>query len=108
MVRSIEWHNVDPHLVSDAEVARQIINDNVGNLLDSVILEEDISELDNIVGDLDIPMEKLDKKLFNIQEKTGHDKQGYNWLLFEYGRAKEKNSIKLNTLLSYMIIKKYY
>jgi hypothetical protein len=108
MVRSIAWSDVDPHLVGDAKVARQIINDNVGNLLDSVILEEDTSESDNIIGDLEIPMEKLDKELFNIQEKNCHDKEGYNWLLLEYGRAKEKSSIKLNTLLSYMIMKKYY
>jgi len=108
MVRSIEWNNIDPHIISDAKVARQIINENVGNLLDPIILEEDIGELDNVIGDLDIPMDKLDNQLFKIQEKSCHDKKGYDWLLFEYGRAKVKNSIKLNTLLSYMIVKKYF
>lgn len=108
MVRSIEWSNVDPHIVSDAKVARQIIKDNVGDMLDSIITEEDITESDNIIGDLEIPMEQLNEEIFDIQEEIFVNKQGHSWLLSEYGRAKEKNCIKLNTLLSFITMNNYY
>ena len=108
MIRSIDWNNVDPHIISDAKIARQIIHDNVKNLLDSIISEEDTTESDNVIGDLEIPLEKLDKEIFNIQEKSFYNKKGYNWLLYEYGCAKEKNSIKLNTLLSFITMKDYF
>lgn len=106
MVRSIDWDNVDPNIINDAKVARQIISNNVGNLLDSSILEtENLTESDTIIGDLKIPFKQLDPEIFDIKVKSFHDKQGYSWLLKEFTKAMKENFIKLNILLLFVLIK---
>jgi len=106
MVRSIDWSNVDPHTINDAKVAKQIINNNVGALLDSSILKnENIAESDTIIGDLEVPLKELDTDIFDINEKNYHNKQGHDWLVKEYANAMKENSIKLNTLISFILIK---
>jgi hypothetical protein len=106
MVRSIDWNNVDPHTINDAKVAKQIISNNVGDLLDSSILKnENLAESDTVVGDLEVPLKELDTEIFNINEKNYHNKQGQDWLVKEYANAMKENSIKLNTLISFILIK---
>jgi hypothetical protein len=106
MIRCIDWNGVDPHVISNAMVAKQIINNNVGNLLDSVILqEENINESDFIFGDLKIPTKKLDNEIFDIKEKDYHDKKAHSWLMKEHMDSKKDNFIKLNTLVSFILIK---
>lgn len=119
MVRSIEWNDVDPHTINDAKVAKQIINNNVGALLDSSILKnENIAESDTIIGDLEVPLKELDPEIFDIAatliknkfqndiKKNYHNnKQGDEWLVKEYANAMKENFIKLNTLISFILIK---
>lgn len=106
MVRSIDWDNVDPNTINDAKVARQIISNNVGNLLDSsILLTENLYESDTIVGDCKIPLKQLDPEIFDIKVKSFHNKQGYYWLLKEFAKAMKENFIKLSTLMSFVLIK---
>jgi hypothetical protein len=108
LIRSIGWKDIDPHVISDAKVARKIIHNNVGDLLDPIICEESLNSSDVVVGDLEIPMEKLNKKIFNLERKNYHNAQGYDWLLSEYNLAKEKNYIKFNSLIAFLLIRKYF
>jgi hypothetical protein len=102
MIRSIDWKNIDSHIVSNAEVARKIINENVGNLLDDFITYENLNEIDNISGDLEVPFKNLQKEIFNV-DKNYCNKQGHDWLISEYNQSLPKKFIKLNTLLSFLV-----
>lgn len=104
MIRSIDWKNIDSHIVSNAEVARKIINENVGNLLDDFITYENLNEIDNISGDLEVPFKNLQKEIFNV-DKNYCNKQGHDWLMSEYNQSLPKKFIKLNTLLSFLVQK---
>ena len=103
LIRSIDWNNIDPHLISDAGVPRKIIHNNVNTMLDNLIIKENINESDVIFGDLQVPLTKLDKKIFEI-DSTGYcHKQGVDWLLSQYNQSLTKNTIKLNTVLGFLI-----
>lgn len=106
MVRSIDWNNIDPHIINDAKVARHVISNNVGDLLEfNIPKTENLTEADSIIGDLKIPLKELDTEIFDIKENNYHDKQGHNWLVKEYKKAMKENFIKLNTLISFILIK---
>jgi hypothetical protein len=108
LLRNIDWHDVDPHLISNAKIARQIIMDNVGNKLDFVISNENTNELDCVIGDLLIPINKIKKEIFEIYKKSYMNEKGFNWLMSEYAEAKTSKYIKFNSLLSYITVKKYF
>jgi hypothetical protein len=108
LLRNIDWHDVDPHLISDAKIPRQIIKDNVGNKLDVVISNENTNELDCVIGDLLIPIDKIKKEIFEIDKKPCMNEKGFNWLISEYAAAKTSKYIKFNSLLSYITVKKYF
>jgi hypothetical protein len=104
LVRSIDWKKINPHVISNAELGRKIINHNVGSVLDSLIIEENQNESDTILGDVTIPLKKLPNKIFAIS-KNNHDILGYRWLLSEHEKAKKDGLIKLNTVLSFLLQK---
>jgi hypothetical protein len=106
MIRQIDWQNIDPHVISDARVARRIIQDNVGHLLDPIVTNENLADNETIVGDLQIPLKKLNKKIFEIDNFCSQ--RGYGWLISEYNTAKQTGSIKLNSLVSFINVKKYF
>lgn len=102
LIRSIDWEGVDPHTISNAEVARKIIYENVGNSFDSLITQENLYESDIILGDLEVPMQNLKNKIFNLDVKYCN-RQGYDWLVSEYNESLSKKSIKLNTVISFLV-----
>lgn len=102
-IRSIDWNNIDPHVISDAVVPRKIIHNNVNTLLDNLIIKENINEADAIHGDLEVPLAKLNKEIFEIDSTAYCNKQGVDWLLSEYNKSLTKNTIKLNTVLGFLL-----
>lgn len=103
LTRSIDWENIDPHVISHAEIPRKIIYNNVNNMLDKLIIKENLNECDVIFGDLEVPLAKLNKEIFEI-DSTGYcNKHGVDWLLSEYHKSLTKNTIKLNTVLGFLL-----
>lgn len=108
LVRDIDWYDIDPHLISDAKIAREFINGNVENKLDFAISNENIKDLDCVIGDLLIPIAKIRKEIFEIDNKSFMNEKGFCWLISEYDSAKKSKYIKFNSLLSYITLKKYF
>jgi hypothetical protein len=109
LVRDISyWHDMDPHFISDAKTARQLINHNVGSKLDFAISNENQKDLDCVIGDLMIPIEKIKDDIFKITKKSCMNEKGFNWLMSEYELAKKNKFIKFNSLMCFITFKKYF
>lgn len=99
--RRVDWNTVDVITICDAQVARQIINKNVGSNFDSFIKNENINDCDNFVS-LNLDVEQLDSEIFSIPSNLNHHDDGLYWWDKELQSAKHTGYINSNTVASFL------
>lgn len=98
--RKVDWSEVDPHVISDAQVCRKIIKENVGDLFDQRLFHNSHNDLDCIVGDLKLPMHSINEQVYLLKDDFRHDTYGYDWINFMIDKAKKEKVIDFNTIIS--------
>jgi len=99
LCRSIDFSRVDPTTITDAKVARWLIDCNHQSWLHKYIITESTKDIDNLEH-VDIDLDLINPTLLEIPENLNHDPQGLEWLSNQIITAKACGKMPLNTLIS--------
>lgn len=98
-LRKLDYSQIKVSTIADADVARNIIKANVGDLLDSYIETESIKEND-VLANMLIPVDQLNPDLLVISTNLNHNPEGLDYLQNEIANAKLSKKIPINTLVA--------
>jgi hypothetical protein len=99
LCRQIDFGTVDPNVITNATVARWMIEQNQQGWLQNYISTESTKDIDNLEH-VNVPLDLLNSDVLTVPDKLVHHPEGYKWLLQEVSRAKQCGHIALNTLVS--------
>jgi hypothetical protein len=99
LCRQIDFGTVDPNVITNAAVARWIIDQNQQYWLQNYISTESTKDIDNLEH-VNVPLNLLNSDVLTVPDKLVHHPEGHEWLLQEASRAKQCGHIALNTLVS--------
>ena len=98
-LRKLDYSQIEISTVANADVARNIINCNVGDLLDPYIETESIKEND-VLANMSIPTDQLNPNLLVIPSKLNHNPEGVEYLQTELKNATISRHLPINTLVA--------
>jgi hypothetical protein len=101
--RQIDFKNLDPTVILDAQVAREIVKRNVGSRLDDSIVVESLNDGDACVQTW-FNTDQIDSMVLTIPQHSKHDIEGLAWL----ERLCKEPQIELNTVISILLQQKIY
>jgi hypothetical protein len=101
--RQIDFKNLDPSVILDAQVAREIVKRNVGSRLDDSIVVESLNDGDACVQTW-FNTDQIDSMILTIPQHSKHDIEGLAWL----ERLCKEPQIELNTVISILLQQKIY
>lgn len=97
--RSIDFQQVHPGVIADADVARWLIDYYNQNWLNSFITTESMSDMDTLKP-VEIPIDHINTDVLTLPTNLCHHPKGAEWILNEIEKAKTKRQIPINTLVS--------
>lgn len=98
-LRQLNFKTVSVDTIAHAQLARNIINLNVGGLLNQFITKEGISDGD-ILKDTLIPIDQLNNDLLTIPKNLTHNAEGLGYIEHELSLAKKSHFLPINVLVS--------
>lgn len=99
LLRSLDFSTVTLTDVAHVTVARQIIDRNVGRVLDNYVGIEGVYDGD-VLTDMAIPRSMLDQKLLTIPSNLSHNQEGIEYINYELARSEVTGNIAINTLVA--------
>jgi hypothetical protein len=97
--RRLNFANIDPDTVFDAQVARSFITQNQQSWLMNYVTTEGTRDLDNL-EECRIPINMLDSTTLDIPMNLVHDTSGLEWIQNEVALARTTGVIPINSLIS--------
>jgi hypothetical protein len=98
-LRRLDYGQISISTIANADVAREIINRNVGTILDSYITTETVKDGDNLEN-MEFTLDSVNKNLLKIPTNLTHSPEGLEYIQHELMLATKSNSIHINTLVS--------
>jgi hypothetical protein len=98
-LRRLDFGKINISIIANADVARELIDRNVGNSLNSYITTESIKDGDNLEN-MVIPLDLLSASTLAIPSELNHNPEGLDYIQNEINSAKKTNTIAINTLVT--------
>lgn len=101
--RQIDWNSIDIATVSDAKLARRLIEKNVGNEFNEIISNENINDCDSFVS-FDIELDRIKTDIFRIPTNLNHHEDGLYWWNHNLNSARQTGYINSNVIASFLAL----
>ena len=98
-LRKLDYGKISISTIADATVAREMLDRNVGQNLNSYITTDGVKEQDNLEC-MVIPLDQINPKLLSVPGNLNHNTEGLDYLQYEIELTKTTNEIAINTLVS--------
>jgi hypothetical protein len=98
-LRRLDFGKINISIIANADVARELIDRNVGKSLNPYITTESIKDGDNLENMI-ISLDKLSASTLAIPSELNHNPDGLEYIQTEIQLAKKTNKIAINTLVT--------
>jgi len=97
--RSVDFSTISAGTITQALVARWIIDYNNQSWLTEYITTESVTDMDTL-GPVDLPIDQIDPAQLVVPQNLNHHPDGLDWLDRELAQAKDTGRIAINTMVS--------
>jgi hypothetical protein len=98
LLRELDFSKIDPAIIAEASIAKDIIYRNVNDLLAQYYDIEDVTDGDVLLP-FTVPLDLLDISKLTIPSTLNHDAKGVEYITSELALAHKNNFIPINTLV---------